>query len=98
MEDGRRKRFGAKAESQWIGRARLAEDRYAKAAKYYIENNSKAALRELNLALELRPAYLEAIRLKERIIAETDPSEVVKIERNVLDIVEQKDTDKWLRR
>ena len=98
VEDVRRKRFGAKAESQWIGRARLTEDRYAKAAKYYIEGDNEAALRELNLALELRPSYLEAIRLKERIIGETDPSGVVRLERNVLDIVEQKDTDKWLRR
>ena len=98
VDDVRRKRFGAKDELQWIGRARLAEDRYAKAAKYYIENDNEAALRELNLSLELRPAYLEAIRLKERILGETDPSGVVRMERNVLDVVEQKDTDKWLRR
>ncbi|MHC4544035.1 MAG: type II secretion system protein GspD [Planctomycetota bacterium] len=62
IDDVRRKRFGAKDELQWIGRARLAEDRYAMAARYYIENDNESAMRELNVALELRPTYLEAER------------------------------------
>lgn len=98
IEDIKRKRLGSKDELQWVGKARLAEDRYAKASNYYLEGNYEAAMKELKGALELRPAYLEAIRLKERIISETDPNSVSKIERNVLDTIEQKDTEKWRRR
>ncbi len=98
MEDIKRKRVGAKDELQWAGKARLAEDRYAKASSYYIEGNYEAAMKELKVSLELRPAYLEALRLKEKIISETDPNSVSKLERNVLDTVEQEDTEKWRRR
>ncbi len=98
VEDVRRKRFGAKDELQWIGRARLAEDRYAMAAKYYIENDNESAMRELNVALELRPTYLEAIRLKEKIIHETDPNASLNIERIMLEDFEREDSERWLRR
>ena len=97
MDDIRRKRIGAKDELQWIGRARLAEDRYANAARYYLEGDNESANKELDVALTLRPAYLEAIRLKERIIGETDPEAAAKMERKIIEAVEQKDLDKWLR-
>lgn len=97
-DDVRRKRFGAKDELQWVGRARLAEDRYAKAAQYYLEGDTEAAMKELEVVLELRPSYLEAIRLKERIIREADPADMEKLERIVIDNVEREDSDKWLRR
>jgi len=98
VEDVRRKRFGAKDELQWIGRARLAEDRYAMAAKYYIENDNESAMRELNVALELRPTYLEAIRLKEKIIHETDPNASLNIERIMLEDFEREDSERFIRR
>jgi len=97
-EDVRRKRFGAKEQMQWISRTRLAEDRYAKAAKYYIEGDSEAALNELKIVLELYPTYLEAMRLKERIISETEPDGAAKIERNILEAIERQGADKWRRR
>jgi hypothetical protein len=98
MDDIRRKRFGAKEQLQWIGRARLAEDRYANAARYYIEGDNESALREVKTALALRPTYLEAIRLKERIIGEVDPEEAEKMERIILEDIEREDAEKWLRR
>jgi len=98
MDDVRRRRFGARNELQWAGRARLVEDRYAKAARYYVEGDTQAAMKELAFVLELRPSYLEAIRLKERIIADTTPDEVDMIERIMLDNVEREDSDKWQRR
>jgi type IV pilus assembly protein PilQ len=97
-DDVRRKRFGARDELQWIGRARLAEDRYAMAARYYIENDNESAMRELDIALELRPTYLEAIRLKEKITHETDPAADLNIDRIMLEDFERKDSEKWLRR
>jgi len=96
-EDIRRKRFGAKDELQWIGRARLAEDRYAKAAKYYLEGDNEAATKELSIVLTLRPTYLEAIRLREKIVGETELEPDTKIERKIIEAVEQEDLDKWLR-
>jgi type IV pilus assembly protein PilQ len=98
VDDVRRKRFGARDELQWAGRARLVEDRYAEAARYYVEGDTEAAMKELAFVLELRPSYLEALRLKERIIAETTPDEVDMIERIMLDNVEREDSDKWQRR
>jgi type II secretory pathway component GspD/PulD (secretin) len=97
-EDIQRKRFGAKESLQWTDRSRLAEDRYAKAARYYIEGNSESAMTELNAALALRPTYLEAIRLKERIISRTDPDEVKNLERNMLDAIDREEAPNWQRR
>lgn len=98
VADFGRKRIGAKNELEWVSRSRLAEDRYAKAAKYYLEGKNKAAMRELDSVLTLRPTYLEAIRLKEKIIAEKDPEAEKKIERKIIETVEQQDLEKWLRR
>jgi len=98
VDDVRRKRFGAKEELQWAGKARLVEDRYAKAARYYVEGDTEAAMKELEYVLELRPTYLEAIRLKEKIIAETNPDELDMIERILLGDIEREDSDKWQRR
>jgi len=97
-EDISRKRFGAKEELQWPGRARLADDRYAEAAKYYVDGDNEAALKELEYVLTLRPAFLEAMRLKERIMDETDPNALGRMERNIRQDVEKEDSDKWLRR
>jgi len=97
-DDIRRKRFGAKEGLQWAGKARLAEDRYAKAAQYYVDGDTEAAMKELDYVLELRPSYLEAIRLKEKIIAETNPDELDNIERILLGDIEREDSDKWQRR
>ena len=93
-----RKRFGAKEGLQWIDRARLAEDSYARAVKAYNDHDTTSAMKELNNALQLRPTYLEAIRLKERIIAESTPEEVKQMERIMLDEADQKDAPKWLRK
>jgi type II secretory pathway component GspD/PulD (secretin) len=94
-DDVRRKRFGAKDELQDIGRSKMADDSYAKAARFYLEGNNESAMKQLKIALTLRPSYLEAIRLKERIIAESSPEEAQKIERIMLEAVESKDTAKW---
>jgi len=98
VDDIRRKRFGAQNELQWTSKARLAEECYALAVKYYFEGDTEAAMRNLMIVLELRPAYLEAIRLRERIIAETSPDEVDKLERIMMDDVDRLEAPNWLRR
>jgi type IV pilus assembly protein PilQ len=92
-----RKAFGAKSELQWMDRARLAEDHYAKAVSAYKNNDNTTAMKELCEALHLRPTYLEAIRLKERIIREASPSEAKELERIVLDTVDQEEAPMWHR-
>jgi type IV pilus assembly protein PilQ len=94
-DDVGRKRVAAKDEMLGIGRAKLAEDSYAKAARYYIEGDNESAMKELGIALWLRPTFLEAIRLKERIIAETSPDEAEKLERIVLETVDRQAAPKW---
>jgi type II secretory pathway component GspD/PulD (secretin) len=97
-DDASRKRYGARKTLQWISRARLADDRYTEAVEDYIDGDNKAALFKVNWALGLRPTYLEAIRLKERIINETAPDDVTTIERIMLDVIEREESNKWLRR
>jgi hypothetical protein len=76
----------------------MAEDHYANAARYYIEGDNEAAMKEVDLALTLRPAYLEALRLKERIIGQTDPDEAKKLERLILEAIDREEASNWIRR
>ncbi len=92
-----RKRYGARMSLQGISRARLAEDHYANAVEHYADGNSVAALCEVDEALAFRPTYLEALRLKERIIAEVSPDEVSQIERIMLGVIEQEEAAQWRR-
>jgi type IV pilus assembly protein PilQ len=93
-----RKRYGARMNLQGINRTRLAEDRYAKAVQYYADGNSVEALSELDNALDLRPTYLEALRLKERIISEVSPDDAARIERIMLGVIEREEALNWRRR
>jgi len=97
-EDISRKRAGAKDSLQWLSRAKLAEDNYERAVEYYLSGHGSMALHQLNTALELRPTYLEAIRLKEKIVAEAEPGKLANIERNMIEAVEAEDSEKWIRR
>ena len=98
IADISRKRYGARMGLQWTGRGRLAEDRYTNAVKHHLDGDDEAAMQEVNLALNLRPTYLEALRLKERIIGRMAPDEVKAMERIMLDVIEQEEARKWLRR
>jgi type II secretory pathway component GspD/PulD (secretin) len=92
-----RKRIGAKEGLQWIDRARLAEDHYARAVKFNKDNDNVSAMKQLCVALNLRPTYLEAIRLKERIIAAASPDEAQELERVMLEAADQNEAPKWHR-
>jgi len=96
-EDVGRKRYGAKDGLQQIGRAKLAEDHYGRAVEYYTAGDSEAAMCEIDSALLLRPTYLEALRLKEKIIRETLPNSAGQTGRTMLDIAEQQEASNWRR-
>jgi type II secretory pathway component GspD/PulD (secretin) len=97
IKDVRMKRAGSSEELQKIGRPKQAEEHYAQAAKLYLEGDKKQALKEVDQSLALRPAYLEALRLKERIIKETDPKAAASIQSIIKENVEKKDSEKWSR-
>jgi len=97
-DDVSRKRFGAKEAMQPAGTARIAEDRYAKAVRYYLEGDNESAIWHLTIALKLRPTYLEALRLKERIIAAINPDDVDKMERIMLEVIDRREASKWMKR
>lgn len=98
-EDIKRKRTAAKDELQQISRARLAEEHYATAVVYYDAGQLDDAMTEVVYALDLRPTYLEAIRLKERIIAERDGREALeKLERKMNEKQDHQEAPRWLRR
>lgn len=96
--DVRRKRDAAKHTLQGIDRARMAEDAYARAAKHYLEGDVEKAIYNLKVALMMRPTYLEALRLRERIIAETDPEQFKRIDSVVLEEIDEQEAKDWVRR
>lgn len=78
-----RKKSGAKNELMAIDNERITEDFYTKAARSYLAGDAEKAMDQVKLALALRPTHLEAIRLKERILAEASPEEYERLERIV---------------
>lgn len=97
-DDVSRKTDGAKDSLNMFSRKKWAEDRYAKAVKYRKQGDSASAMKEVKAALQLRPTYLEAIRLKETILAESNPEEVENLRRIMLEDVEQEEAPNWRRR
>ncbi|AQT68905.1 Type IV pilus biogenesis and competence protein PilQ precursor [Anaerohalosphaera lusitana] len=95
-EDIARKRYAAREGLQKITRTKRAEKSYIEAAKLYRKGLKAEALREVNWALHLRPTYLEALRLRERILDETDDNGEP-LERIMIDVIEEEDTEKWMR-
>lgn len=81
-----------------ISRVRIYEDCYAQAVECYLKGKKKAALDKLNWVIAARPTYIEALRLKERIICETAPNDSAMIERVMLNVIEREESDKWLRK
>jgi type II secretory pathway component GspD/PulD (secretin) len=97
IEDIELKREGAKESLEAIDSAKIAEWSYAKAAKYYLEGNTGKALFYLKISLRARPNYLEALRLRERIIAETDPEQFKLLDMNATKEVGKQDMEGWSR-
>lgn len=98
IDDLRLKRDAVTNELSPIDRAKIAEDAYVAAVKSYLAGNKEQALVEVNKALQHRPTFLEALRLKEKIIKEMNPAAASETSSVMKGKVEQKDSEKWLRR
>ncbi|HLB74237.1 MAG TPA: hypothetical protein VJJ98_09475, partial [Sedimentisphaerales bacterium] len=97
-QDIRRKREGILDELQQTGRGKIAEEHYVDAVRCYTQKDMSGAMENVRLALRVRPAYLEAIRLKERILRETSPEEAAKLDRIILEDADKREAPMWLRR
>jgi type IV pilus assembly protein PilQ len=97
MEDVLRMNQEMRQNLLWLSRARLDECRYADAVRLYTNGEPEKALAKLNSPFNIKRNYLEEIRLKERIIRETQPDQVQNIERIMLRTIEKEESDKWFR-
>ena len=91
------KSFAARRGLHWLGVARLSEDSYTKAVALYSNGSAAASLRELNWTLNLRPTYLEALRLRERIVREGAGQNAEVMERVMLHTIEREESQMWIR-
>ncbi|MCI0498224.1 MAG: hypothetical protein L0Y36_00885 [Planctomycetales bacterium] len=98
LEDVMRLAHDARKNLYWMSRAKIEEDRYAKAVKLYTEGKAQEALAVLDRPYAIDRSYLDEVRLKERIIRETQPHEDKQIERIMLQKIEKEESGKWLRR
>jgi len=97
LDDVRRKREAAKDGLFGLDSAKQAENAYARAARSYLEGDVEKAIFNLKIALTIRPTYLEALRLRERIIAETDPEQFRRMDSVVVGEVDAQQAENWSR-
>ena len=64
----------------------------------YAAGDSVGAMKHLNAAISIRPSYMEALRLKERIISETNPDKIDSMGRKAVDKIDEKESPNWKRR
>jgi hypothetical protein len=81
-----------------IARMRIYEDHYANAVRDYSEKKYKQALMELNWISGFRPDVLEAVQLKEKILAETNPQKYDTLERIMVDKIRKEQDGMWIRK
>jgi hypothetical protein len=81
-----------------MGRGKFADEHYEKASRLFIQGSNELALEEIEKSLYVRPNFLEALRLKDRILEEIDPERAASIKRKVLGEVESGDNHKWFRK
>jgi type IV pilus assembly protein PilQ len=98
LEDVLRLAGEARQNLYWMSRAKIDEDRYARAVKLYSEGQPEAALAALDAPYAIDRTYLDKIRLKERILRETQPEQYNQVERIMLRNLEKEESGKWFRR
>jgi type II secretory pathway component GspD/PulD (secretin) len=100
LEDVRRLAYNARQNLTWMSRAKLDEQRYAKAVELYNQGNADAALAELETqeTWGIDRNYLDPLRLKEKILREKQPDKFNQMERIMLGNLEKEESSKWMRR
>jgi type II secretory pathway component GspD/PulD (secretin) len=90
--EGSRKRMNP------IARARIYENSYAKAIEYYADKEYDKALAELNWIIGFRPNALEAVQLKEKILADIRPDKYRALERIMYEQIQKEQNIMWKRK
>ena len=98
LDDVMRLAYENRQNLYWMSRAKIDEDRYSRAVKLYTEGQPEEALAALDCPYEIDRNYLDKIRLKERLIRETQPDQDNRIERIMLQKIENEESGKWQRR
>lgn len=98
LDDVMRLANQARQNIHWLSRAKIDEDRYARAVKLYREGQPEAALAVLDSSFDIDRTYLDKVRLKERILRETQPEMFNQVEHIMLRNLEKEESGKWLRR
>ena len=97
-EDVSRKRYGAVKSLDFISRARIAEEHYAKAVDCYYKGDKAKALVEVQAVLATHPTHYEATALKDKIVRETSPDDSKLTNRIMIDKMNREQAGNWLRR
>jgi type IV pilus assembly protein PilQ len=90
VEDVKRKAQALNEARMPIGRVKLAQDCYEKACENYLMGNAEEALTNVECSLVIMPTFLQATRLKERIIKEIDPAAYQALSRKVQEEVKHR--------
>ncbi len=98
QEDISRIVHGSRKRISSISRVRIYEDSYAKAIEYYADKEYDKALAELNWIIGFRPNAVEAVQLKEKILAEVRPDRYRALERIMLNEIRKEQDGVWKRR
>lgn len=98
LEDVQRIAHSARKNLTWMSRARRSEDQYRKAVSQYSQGDLAGALSTLDRMFGKERMYLDIERLREKIIAETQPDDFERLERILLDRIGQQESANWFRR
>lgn len=98
LEDVNRLAYSARENITWMSRTRIDEERYACAVRHYAAGDYETALAILNSPWTSDRNWLDRVRLKERILHESQPEAYDRMERIMLERIEREESGKWDRR
>lgn len=98
LEDVNRLAYSARENITWMSRTRIDEERYACAVRHYSAGDYETALAILNSPWTSDRNWLDRVRLKERILHESQPEAYDRMERIMLERIEREESGKWDRR
>jgi len=81
-----------------LNRVNFAQTHYVQAVKFYLDGDFENAKEEVEESLRFRPTYLEALRLKEKLIGHISDDPSKEIDSLMIEEAERVDTFRWLRR
>ena len=97
LEDIRLKREAARSSLEAIDTAKIAEEAYARGRQILPRRRYREGPLQPEDRADRRPTYLEALRLRERIMAETDPEQFKRLDSIATQEVSKQEAEGWSR-